>query len=1450
MRLYLTALNPTDAVLDGFLPAAASLGLPATVLTDRPAEWPADVRVTRCAVRDAAAVVAAAAPTRPVALLSNSDHLQEATAIAARKLGLPGKDPDAARLCKDKAAARRAIAAAGLDLVRAVTVDPGAAPEVPTEVFPAVVKPREGVASEDVVPGRRPAELVARVAEIRGRRPDVALVVEEYLDGELHTFETLGDGTELASLGGWHTGLGPPPTFTEETPRPGRPRAARPRAQLRARLDALGVGFGACHTEYVVSDGRARLIEVNYRLIGDRMDLILAELLGVPLFEHVIRLHLGEPLPALGLPDTVDATPGSTTSARTGPAPRRRTGPAGHASTATSGWAASRCARWAVPPSTPARTATTSPCCTGIGPDERHRRGGRSGPALPRADLPSGPCARVSARLRTGGSSPRVLDALLREDHLGLSAPAGATGPTGWRCRTGAGPLRIPVRADGFLQALRSAAPMVLLVVDDGDPQRTETLDGLLTLLAPARQRRGRGRLARLRRRVPRRPAGSAARRPQPARVLTEVAAERAAPRAACRRRSWTTCSPPARATPSTPPPVPARASTTTNCSRYAPEHAPRFALRWYAVPAADVRLAGELPAWWPHAPRPDQLLLPAHPITVARDALPVTDLPVTPVRPTLSMRTVALDHDPYVHLKLPLPTATPRRAQPTHAPAGLARRRRRPSPHCSTGSPPANRRFAGRIRHADESTWAHVDGDERRGFLLRRFPRDLAGVQVVPVAALPPPTRWRARSSNGSARTGPSAAGVLPGPAARLARRLWLRHGIALEAHPQNVHLLAQPDGTVGLLYKDNDGARLDARHDGPDGPRPCIRRPRCERVTRRSWPTCSSPSPCTCAAAAPLSPWRPRAARAVTAEALVPRLAAARDRRATDRRRGPSPSASCTPTRLPIKAMVTAGTLLPKTAPGLRRHQQVLPAHRPELPAGGHDDESRSCAPAPASPTPVSSPTWSPPTPSRLRCCASWPRRTAPRPWSTAPYGCCCGYPDVTRALRGRANLAAGRAPLHRAGARRSAADGGATLGRGRAGRSGRRGTRRRTGLANDEFAEQVRASRDAVARLLADRPAEPTPRRRARHRATSTPSSRSSPGTRATPRPKWRSGDPRQWRAYAPELRTAFPLHWLAVRDDADRRGRAVRSDAGRPRPAGPPHGHRVAARPPLAVVADRARPTRRRAATSGRRPVCRPTHGERPHALRPRGRPVREDQPARADHQLRAQERPVRTHRRGGADRRCWPGCRRRPGWGCSPSPRYRTVDVPRPGRMAYRDGPARAGLRARTCVPRDTAEPARPAPPPGSRRRWSTPDPAGLVGALRRRCWCRRCCAAVLGARRRARAAPAERARRARPGSPARSHAAARPGGGEAGRRPVGGAWPDLASPAAGPLRSDRARPPPDRLLPVRQPPRSRSAGALADARPAHRTAAVAGAAGRRRGGGPADLGDPPSCARC
>ncbi|MCZ4604267.1 ATP-grasp domain-containing protein [Streptomyces sp. Lzd4kr] len=300
MRLYLLALNPTDAVSEGFLPAAARLGLDVTVLTDQPAAHRRahpDIEVLECDVRDFRAVISRVSTHhRPDAVFTNSDHLQTQAALAADYFGLPGKDWRAAQRCKDKAEMRRRLAAAGVDTVWSTEltepVAPGDAP------YPCVLKPREGVASEDVVLVDGPEELVAHAKEILERRPGAALLVEEYLPGDLFTLETLGDGRVRHVLGGFRTELSPPPYFIEErlTFVPAHPGPVV--AQVLEQLDALGVGFGACHTEFVVHSGRARIIEVNYRAIGDQCDLLLARLLEIPLFEHTLRTHLGEPLPA------------------------------------------------------------------------------------------------------------------------------------------------------------------------------------------------------------------------------------------------------------------------------------------------------------------------------------------------------------------------------------------------------------------------------------------------------------------------------------------------------------------------------------------------------------------------------------------------------------------------------------------------------------------------------------------------------------------------------------------------------------------------------------------------------------------------------------------------------------------------------------------------------------------------------------------------------------------------------------------------------------------------------------------------------------------------------------------------------------------------------------------------------------------------------------------------
>ncbi|GLW74790.1 carboxylate--amine ligase [Kitasatospora phosalacinea] len=307
MRLHLLALNPTDSVTDGFLPAAARLGLDVTVLTDDTAahhrayaEREFRPRLVECDVRDFRSVISTVSQLgAPDAVFSNSDHLQTQTALAAEYFGLPGKDWRAALRAKDKGQLRRHLALTGLDAVRSAELPPGADPVELDVPFPCVVKPREGVASEDVSLVGDAAELARRCAEIRARRPEAVLVVEEFLAGELHTLETLGDGHARHVLGGFRTRLSPPPDFVEEvlTYVPAHP--ADVTGQVLAQLDALGVGLGACHTEFVVQpDGRARIIEVNYRAIGDQCDLMLERILGVPFFELVLRAHLGERLPA------------------------------------------------------------------------------------------------------------------------------------------------------------------------------------------------------------------------------------------------------------------------------------------------------------------------------------------------------------------------------------------------------------------------------------------------------------------------------------------------------------------------------------------------------------------------------------------------------------------------------------------------------------------------------------------------------------------------------------------------------------------------------------------------------------------------------------------------------------------------------------------------------------------------------------------------------------------------------------------------------------------------------------------------------------------------------------------------------------------------------------------------------------------------------------------------
>nr|WP_308296220.1 IucA/IucC family protein [Streptomyces sp. ISL-96] len=270
----------------------------------------------------------------------------------------------------------------------------------------------------------------------------------------------------------------------------------------------------------------------------------------------------------------------------------------------------------------------------------------------------------------------------------------------------------------------------------------------------------------------------------------------------------------------------------------YAPEFHPRFALRWIAVPQDAVTLPGgpsSLPDCWPTPAilglpelHRTHFALPVHPLTIGaplREALResgltdrtvLADRPSLEAVPTLSMRTVALAADPGLHLKVPLATAS----------LGL-RNRRTIKPGTLVDGAAVQRllecviareeRFADTVLHADEATYAHA-GHELLAVLCRRYPAGLESSAVVPMAAL------LSEAPDGRLVIDHLADRFYGGDTVALIdacltllfdwQTTLFGYGVALESHQQNISLVLDSEGggptRLRLLLKDNDGPRL----------------------------------------------------------------------------------------------------------------------------------------------------------------------------------------------------------------------------------------------------------------------------------------------------------------------------------------------------------------------------------------------------------------------------------------------------------------------------------------------------------------------------------------------------------------------------------------------------------------------------------------------------------------
>jgi biotin carboxylase len=313
-RVLLLLPSATYRATD-FIEAARRLGVDVAVGSDRGQALAASMgdRALTVPLRSpgkaADAIVALHERTPLDAVVAVDDQGVVAAALAAERIGLAHNPPQAVAATRDKAAMRRALAAAGVAQPAFQVVEAGddVAAAATAVRLPCVVKPVALSASRGVIRADDPAAAAQAAERIRAilgcadEDPGGPLLVERYIAGQEVAVEGLLRGGELEVLAIFDKPDPMEGPYFEETllVTPSRlPNEVqeRIRATAAAAAAALGLREGPVHAELRVPDGQPVVLELAARSIGGLCARTLRFGLGTTLEDVILRHALGLPL--------------------------------------------------------------------------------------------------------------------------------------------------------------------------------------------------------------------------------------------------------------------------------------------------------------------------------------------------------------------------------------------------------------------------------------------------------------------------------------------------------------------------------------------------------------------------------------------------------------------------------------------------------------------------------------------------------------------------------------------------------------------------------------------------------------------------------------------------------------------------------------------------------------------------------------------------------------------------------------------------------------------------------------------------------------------------------------------------------------------------------------------------------------------------------------------------
>ncbi len=228
-----------------------------------------------------------------------SDLANITVSRVAAGLGLPGNSPECIEATTNKYAMREAFLKAGIPIPRFYKVD-----RLEAYLFglklPIIVKPTDRSGSRAITKVTDFKDLERAIKDAVGQSFEHQAIVEEYIDGEEYSYETI-------SYHGKHTNLAVTKKFTTGAPHfietghcepSGLPKEMLKKVQkaMFQALDALKITDGASHGEFKITpDGEVRIIEIGSRMGGDCIGSDLVPLsTGYDFLEMVIDVACGK----------------------------------------------------------------------------------------------------------------------------------------------------------------------------------------------------------------------------------------------------------------------------------------------------------------------------------------------------------------------------------------------------------------------------------------------------------------------------------------------------------------------------------------------------------------------------------------------------------------------------------------------------------------------------------------------------------------------------------------------------------------------------------------------------------------------------------------------------------------------------------------------------------------------------------------------------------------------------------------------------------------------------------------------------------------------------------------------------------------------------------------------------------------------------------------------------